>query len=577
MPDHGSEFLHRMRQKAKDGTLKGVWQDWKWIWSFSRRRWLGVTLYTLFGILSSGLTLIASVLGKYLIDSIIDMDLSRLTFYCVLTVVNAILGLAFQSMTSRFSAKLSIDMLADVQKKVFADVMQADWSALGNYPTGELLNRFSSDISTVANCAVSWLPGLIIEVFTVLSTLAVILYYDPVMALIGCATTPILFLMSRGLLKKQRGYNKKMRQVSDDMYAFQAETFRNMDTVKSFGVEKQAQDKLQQRQDAYRTTVLKHNSFSIRTNIWLTAMGTVVEYSALAYCLWRLWRGEILFGTMTLFLQQRSNLSSGFSALVSLVPTALSGSVAAERLRELADLPKEPHHEVTQLEGGCSVELRDLRVGYGQQEVLEDVQICIPAGQVGALVGPSGSGKTTLLRLLLGLIRPDAGEAVLIDSNGTAYAVGADTRGCFTYVPQGNTMMVGTVAENLRLAREDATDQELIEALQDACAWDFVQALPLGLDTPIGENGKGLSEGQAQRLAIARALTRKAPVMLLDEVTSALDHATEQQVLENLCRRGVTTVVTTHRPSVLEMCSRVYRVENGKVHRLSQEEILSLR
>ena len=573
MPDHGSEFLRRMRKKAKDGTLKGVLQDWKWIWSFSRRRWFSVFLYTLFGILSSGLALVAGVLGKYLIDSIIALNLGRLSFFCVLTILSAVLSVAFQSITSRFSAKLGINMLSDVQESVFSDVMRSDWSALSGYPTGELLNRFSADINTVANCAVSWLPGLIIQAFTVLATLGVILYYDPVMALIGCASTPILFLMSRGLLRKQRSYNKEMRQVSDDMYAFQSEAFRNMDTIKSFGVEAQAEQTLNQRQNAYRKTVLKHNSFTIRTNIWLTAMGTAVEYGAMAYCLWRLWRGDILFGTMTLFLQQRSNLSNGFSALVSLIPTALSGSVSAERIRELTELPKEPKGQVPDLpEGGCGLELRQISVGYAEREVLENVNISLQAGEIAALVGPSGQGKTTLLRMILGLIRPLEGEAVLIDSQGVSHPVGADTRSFFTYVPQGNTMIAGTVAENLRLARQNATDQELITALKDACAWEFVQELPLGIHSPIGENGKGLSEGQAQRLAIARALTRNAPVMLLDEVTSALDRDTEQQVLENLCRRGVTTVVTTHRPSVLEMCSRVYRVQDGQVRPLSQEE-----
>jgi ABC-type multidrug transport system fused ATPase/permease subunit len=448
---------------------------------------------------------------------------------------------------------------------------------LRQYPSGELLDRFSSDISTVANCAVSWLPGVIIQLFTVLATLGVILYYDPVMALIGCASTPLLFLASRSLMRKQRYHNQRMRQVSGDMASFQSETFRNMDTLKSFGVEGQMERKLQIRQEDYRDTVLRYNRFTIRTNIWLTAMGTAVQYGAMAYCLWRLWRGDILFGTMTLFLQQRESLSGAFSSLVSLVPTALSGSVAAERIRELTELPKEPHQQAPTVVGSCALEIRQVRVGYGtEHNVLENVDLTAPAGQVIALVGPSGEGKTTLLRMLLGLIRPDEGTIQLVDRHGGRFDVGADTRGCFTYVPQGNTMIAGTVAENLRLAREDATEQELIDALEDACAWEFIRELPLGIHTPIGENGKGLSEGQAQRLSIARALTRKAPVMLLDEVTSALDRDTEQRVLENLCRRGVTTVVTTHRPSVLRLCSRVYHVQSGQVRRLADNELAEM-
>ena len=573
-----SEFIAMVRNKIKDGTLRTVWQDWKWIWSFSRKRWVSVALYALFGVLSSGLGLAAGVVSKYMIDAIVAMDLSRLLLYCCLLVGSAGLGVAFQSMTSRFSAKLSINMLCDVQATVFDSLMDADWMALSKYPTGDLLNRFSGDVGTVANCAVSWLPSVIIQLFTVLSTLIVIMYYDPVMALIGCASTPLMFFLSKKLLRRQRDYNQKMRQVSSDMSNFQSETFRNMDTLKSFGVEQTMSRKLRRCQGNYRDTVLEHNSFSIRTNVWLTVMGTVVQYGALAYCLWRLWRGDILFGTMTLFLQQRSHLSAAFSSLVSLVPTALSGSVAAERVRELTQLPKEPHLPKQPIpKGGCAVAVTGVQVAYTEdRKVLSDVNIHAPAGQIVALVGPSGEGKTTLLRLLLGLLRPDAGQIELVDSKGERHPLGADTRHCFAYVPQGNTVIAGTVAENLRLVREDAPEEELIAALQDACAWEFVSALPQGIHSPIGEGGKGLSEGQAQRIAIARALMRSTPVMLLDEVTSALDQQTEQRVLRNLMSRGVTTIVTTHRPSVLHLCSAAYRVQNGKVTQLTEEELTNL-
>ena len=564
-----------MRRKAKDGTLKAVWQDWLWIWSFSRRHWGAVVLYTLFGILASGLGLAAGVLSKYMIDAIVTLDMNRLLPCCMLMVVSAALGVAFQSMTSRFAAKLSISMHNDVQAAVFDSILQSDWMELSRYASGDLLNRFSADVNTVAGCAVSWLPNVIIQLFTVLSTLAVILYYDPIMALIGCASTPLMFLMSRRLLRKQRDYNQKMRQVSGDMSAFQSETFRNMDTIKSFGVEEQMSRKLRFWQKNYRETMLEHNKFAIRTNVWLTVMGTLVQYAALGYCLWRLWRQDILFGTMILFLQQRSNLSSAFSSLVSLVPTALSGSVAAERIRELMELRKETHTEDLPIpEGGCAVEVKGVQVAYtADRKVLSNVNFYAPSGKVVALVGPSGEGKTTLLRLLLGLIRPEEGEVALVDAQGKRQPLGADTRHCFAYVPQGNTVIAGTVAENLLLARENATEEELAAALQDACAWEFVSELPLGMHSPIGEGGKGLSEGQAQRLAIARALVRRAPVMLLDEVTSALDQETEQRVLRNLTRRGVTTIVITHRMSVLNLCSGAYRVQDGCVEPLEKEEL----
>ncbi len=570
MGKRGSEFIRIMGRKAKDGTLKTVWQDWKWIWSFSRRRWPSVVLYTLFGILSSALSLGAGVLSKYMIDAIVAMELAPVLWYCGGLIGCAALGVAFSSMTSRFAAKLDVDMLGDVQQTVFDSVMASDWMHLSKYPTGDLLSRFSSDIGTVSSCAVSWLPGMVIQLFTLISTLVVILYYDPIMALICFASAPLMLLFSRSLLRKQRSHDQNMRRVRGEMSAFQTEAFRNMDTLKSFGVEDTMSEKLRQRQTDVRRTVLEHNRFSIRTSVWLSVMATVVEYGALAYCLWRLWQGQILFGTMTLFLQQRSNLSRAFSAVVAMIPTALSGSVAAERVRELTELPKEPRREAAPIPAGsCAVELSKVQVGYApDRPVLTDVDMTAHAGQILALVGPSGEGKTTLLRLLLGLIRPDEGEICLIDGMGQRHDIGADTRHCFTYVPQGNTVIAGTVADNLRLAKPDATVEEMVQALRDACAWGFVNELPLGLDSPIGEGGKGLSEGQAQRIAIARALMRTAPVMLLDEVTSALDRATEQQVLENLTKRGVTTIVTTHRPSVLELCSQIYRVEDGKVERI---------
>ena len=189
-------------------------------------------------------------------------------------------------------------------------------------------------------------------------------------------------------------------------------------------------------------------------------------------------------------------------------------------------------------------------------------------------MGPSGEGKSTLMRLMLGLIRPESGTLTLTDARENTFPLGPQTRHCFAYVPQGNTMLAGTIAENLRMVKEDATDEEIIEALKTACAWDFVEKLPKGINNPVGERGRGLSEGQAQRVAIARAVLRDAPILLLDEATSALDVTTERKVLRNIIRQhpNKTCIVTTHRPSVLNMCQRVYRVMEKKVTALSEEE-----
>ncbi len=284
---------------------------------------------------------------------------------------------------------------------------------------------------------------------------------------------------------------------------------------------------------------------------------------------------------MTLFLTQRSRLTSQFNSLVSIVPGMLNSSISAHRIRELIELPREKHipkeseemAKVARL--GFDVRMSDVNFAYVENnQVLRESNFTAKPNEIVALIGPSGEGKTTMIRLILGLTHPGDGTVSLIDINGNKVEINADTRRYFSYVPQGNTILSGTIADNMRMVKDDATDEEIIEALKTACAWDFVSKLENGINGKLGERGRGVSEGQAQRIAIARAVLRDAPVLLLDEATSALDVQTERQVLRNIIqqRPNKTIIVTTHRPSVLDMCQRVYRVMDTKLTELSEEE-----
>lgn len=563
--------------KYTRSSIKDILKDWKWILSFTKKHIGSIVLLTLFGLLGSALSLLSGVLSKYMIDSIVSMDLDKLKPMALYMVLSAVFSVAFRSLNSRFSAKLGITMNNEVQAHVFDRLIRSDWMAISRYSTGDLLNRFSGDVNTVASCAVSWVPSFIIQAFTVLATLCVVCYYDPVMALIAFASAPVLLLASRTLMRKQRDYNRKMREASSDLSAFESEAFRNINTLKGFGVEDNICLQLHQNQERFKAVSLDYNSFSIKTNAMLSGLGTAVQYITMGYCLLRLWQGKILFGTMVLFLQQRSTLQSAFSALVGLIPRALSGSIAAERVRELTDLPKDAPVCPDPPTPTASVRLRDVEFSYNDdRKVLGGVTLHADPGEIIVLVGPSGQGKTTTLRLLLGLVKPLSGTLELVDTNGVSHPIGTSTRHWFSYVPQGNTLIAGTIADNLRLANPDATTEEMIAALQQACAWEFVSQMPGTVDAHLGEGGKGLSEGQAQRIAIARALMRKVPVLLLDEVTSALDMDTERRILRQLTGLGVTCIVTTHRPSVLTMCTRAYRVENGHITQLTDAEVYNL-
>ncbi len=389
-----------------------------------------------------------------------------------------------------------------------------------------------------------------------------------------------MLFMSKFLIRKQRDYQKKVREMSGRMMTFEVETFYNFDTIKSFGIADQYSGRMREWQEKYKDVSLRYNMFAIQSNVFLSVMGLIVQMLAFLYCLWLLWTGAITYGTMTLFLQQRSSLSSAFNNVVMIVPNFLNSSVSAHRIRELVELPHEVHiPDSSELEEyaeeGFTVRMTDVNFAYLEDnKVITDSEFIAQPGEIVALVGPSGEGKTTMIRLILGLVRPQDGSVEIITCDGLSVESNANTRPLFAYVPQGNTMLSGTIADNMRMVRPDASDEEIIEALKIACAWDFVEKMPDGIDSIVRERGRGLSEGQGQRIAIARAILRDAPILLLDEATSALDVTTERQVLRNIVQQkpNKTCIVTTHRPSVPNLCQRVYRVMETQVTELDEEE-----
>lgn len=571
-----SVFWQEMKKKKEDGTLKDVWEDWKWILRYTKRYKGAVLFYTLTGIFSSTFSLVSAVASKYTIDIITGFQFSRLWLLILIMVSSSLISISFNALTNRISTKLSVDINNDIQQEVYDHLTRADWMQLNAFSHGDLLNRFNSDIGTVASNAVNWIPSVIISVYQFVATFCVIWYYSPVMALIAISSAPLLLLCSRTMLRIQRRYLKKVRKASSSLMSFEVESFYNLDTIKSFGLSSQYSHRLKDRLASYRDLNLDYNRYSILTSSVLSLLSLLVEFAAFGYCLFQLWTRQITYGTMTLFLQQRSSLTSAFNKLVSIVPNILNASVSCTRIRELMDLDLEPSQgEVPEFEKGLCVAMNDVDFAYTENRpVIASSAFEAHPGEIVALIGPSGEGKTTMIRLLLGLIHPSAGEITLQDaSDGRTVRADASTRSVFSYVPQGNTILSGTIAENLRMVKEDATDEQIEQALKQACAWEFVSRMEQGIHSKVGEKGKGLSEGQAQRVAIARAILRDAPVLLLDEATSALDVTTERNVLRNIMQNKPekTIIVTTHRPSVLNLCDRVYRVIDEKVTVLDEE------
>ena len=578
------ESMNILMARWKEGTFSEIIDDWKWILKFSARYKGTIALYTFIGILSTSLGLVSSVASKYTIDIITGYQTSKLAVLLIIMVGSALFSIALESLISRTMAKLNVNINNDIQAEIFDKIVDAEWMEINKYSNGDILNRFNTDISTVSSNAISWIPTVIIALYRFVATFFVILHYDVVMAFIALGSAPVMLLISKSMITKQREHNKKVREMHSNLMAFEVETFYNIDTIKSFGITKRYSEKMRWWQKKNKDVVLDYNWFVVKTNVLMSVMGEVIQLVAFGYCLFRLWTHDITFGTMTLFLQQRSNLSTAFNNIVSIVPSFLNSSVSAHRIRELTELPKERRvAESSELdkfsEDGFKVEFENVDFSYTEDNrVIKESSFAACPGEIVALVGPSGEGKTTMLRLILGLICPQEGKTSIIASDGSSVMLNVETRHLFSYVPQGNTIVSGTIAENMRMIKEDATDEEIVEALKIACAWEFVSLKADTIYSNVGERGRGLSEGQAQRIAIARAVLRDAPILLLDEATSALDVATERRVLKNImeCRPNKTCILTTHRPSVLNMCQRVYQVSEHKVSELGKEEASKL-
>lgn len=576
-----SDAVQTLWDSLHDGTIREFLDDWKWIFSYSKKyRWI-VVFYSILGIVGSTLSIGTAYVSRILINIVVEQQYERLWILISVMVGMLFLTLLLSSLNSYISTRISIYVNNDIQAGIFDRIMDARWKELSSYPSGDLLNRFNGDVGTIASNAINWIPNLIINIYTFIATFIVLWRMDYIMALIAFISAPILLGMSRFIMRRMKEYRKRVLELNSKMMSFEVETFYNFDMIKSFGVFGYYSKKLREWQQRYKKFNLDYNRFEIKANILLTLVSNLVSTSAFAYCLYRLWTGQILYGDMTFFLQQRSALSNRFNSLVGTIPGMLNSSVSAHRIRELMDLPREEHdpQKAEMLEKqagkGITVCVNGVTFGYDESKnVYDNTDFRVSSGEIAAVIAESGGGKTTLIRLLLGMLEPQKGSVALKSGSGDTFPMNSDLRRFFAYVPQGNTLFSGTVAENMRVVNENATDDDIINSLKIACAWDFVEKMPEGINSVLGERGRGLSEGQAQRISIARALLRKAPILLLDEATSALDYDTEKQVLNNIMKSHPDRLIilSTHRPAALRLCDRIYKIGNGKIVEITPDE-----
>lgn len=571
--------------RIQAGRLQEMWRQTRWIYQYVRRYWMAMIFYTLLGMVSTVISLGTSLVSRDLVDIITGRQAGEIVrTFCMMIGLNV--GTVFFSKISDYiSGYLSMKVDAEIKSDIFEKILVTDWESLTNYHTGDLLTRWSSDASNISNGVLNFIPNMVIYLFRFASAFAMVVCHDASFAVFAFLGMPVSLLLSRTLMNRMVDNNKKSAAMGAAMSGFNQEAFSNIQTIKAFDLLQVYQEKLRRLQKEYISMRLSFQRMSMGTGILLSVTGMLVSYSAYGWGIYRVWSGAISYGSMTMFLGLSGTLTGTLHNLTALVPSAISLTTSAGRLMDIIEMPREDYRQNEQVEAfrnrywekGIGLRVREIAYTYQNgTEVFCGASLEAYPHEVVAIVGPSGEGKTTMLRILLSLMQPKEGEAVLCGGREEEeIPLTPSGRKLFSYVPQGNTMFSGTIAENMRNVKPDASETEIIEALKLACAWEFVEKLPEGINSAVKERGGGFSEGQAQRLSIARALLRRSPLLLLDEATSALDVATERRVLLNIMKDESprTCIVTTHRPTVLDLCTRVYEIRDRTCVVLGREEI----
>lgn len=569
-------------EKLRSMSVRELRDELKWIWRYVKEYKAYLVLYIVLGFVATAFGLGGCVLSKKLINAITGVDSSSLVTLGCLYVGFGVACVLLNAVLSRISAVSSTNVTKNIRYDVYSRVMSAKWQDFVSFRSGDILNRVNNDVSTVSTSVLNWLPTFITKSFQFICAFFLILHYDKTMALIALLGAPVTVLASAVFVTKIRESTKKVRSASSELVSFLGETFRGIHNIKAFDLKADFDLRFRLVQSTLTEALLTQNKISVISSVGVSVLGLIVSYSCFGWAVYRLWSGAIDFGTMAMFMQLSSVLSGAFGSIVSLIPNAVNSAVAARRLMEITQLKTEESdsRETEQLiennrGSGVGVVIRDVDFAYEEDEpVLHDVNIHADPGEIVALVGASGAGKTTILRLILDLVEPKSGSAYLCGKHdGVKLPICASTRRAFAYVPQGHSLFSGSIADNMRMIRPGATDGEIMQALKIACAYDFVSKMPHGMDTVLGEDNFGLSEGQAQRIAIARAVLSDSPIILLDESTSAIDLGTEKQLLENIksLSKKKTCIIITHKTSVTEICSRVYTVADMTVTQKQEE------
>ncbi len=576
--------VEKIKKYLNHNEIKKILHSWSWIFSYILRYKGQVIAFSLIGLLSTGLGLFTSWVLKDLIDSVTGEISLKIAPVAAVYLGTAVAKIFITALTNRVSLRIRLNVGIQIKNDVYDKLMNTEWTAISAFHSADIMTRTGADVGIVSNMVLSYIPNVVTALVNFIGAFFIILHYDPIMALLALAGAPVTVLTARFRFGKATEFQKKNRELAGERLAIEEESYQNLQTIKSFGLVPLFSQRFREFQQKGFGVAMEQNRYQNQMLIIMSLMGQLVTYSCYGFALYRLWKGDITYGTLSLFMSMAASLTGSFSSVVSLVPSFIKAGISAGRVLDVLELPTEKT-ELTEQEKQfiknsknkkLSLMCNDITCAYIDEAVVyKDSSLTAQSGKITALIGASGKGKTSTLRLLLGLIKPQTGSITVKNEDGEEIEISAATRKLFSYVPQNNTIFSGTIADNLRLVKQDATDDELKKVLEDACAWEFVSKLPETINTKITERGQCFSDGQNQRLSIARALLADTPILLLDEATSALDVETEKKVISNILdyNRNKMIILTSHKPSVFKLSDEIYSVSENGIELLDRKEL----
>lgn len=577
-----------MKSKGKLRLFGDIFRTLAWALEVLKKYRTRLYFYILMLILQSIYQVFMTSKVGSLVDLALADNMEMLIRTGALFALLCAINVSITIFSTRYASRNYNGMYNDLELMAYRKLMNASWEGLSDYHSGDIITRLSSDVKTVAGNTSGLVPTMISKLSLILGAGLFIVYLDPSMIILAIFIAPIVIVASRIFMGKIYDCETKIREIESQINSYNVETFSNIHAVKAFGLGDYFYNKMQEIEVRRKNVDLRTNKYIMSSYATSYLAGIIGACIMIGWMFYRVHTGNISFGALSVIAFLAVQISLATEALLDLVPTIMAYMASADRVKKLLSISDEKseicNEKMKKLiaarnEGyGISVRVEDLHFEYKNgHSVFKGVSFEANPGELIALIGSSGEGKTTMLRILLGIVSARKGRAYAYNSFDQV-DLGFNTRCAISYVPQGNTMMAGTILENLKMVNRDSTDEQIKEVLEIACISDFVEKLPGGIMYELGQGGQGVSEGQSQRLAIARALLKDTPILLMDEATSFLDVATERKVLDNIKNKypEKTIILTSHRPTVLTMCDRVYKIADKKMNVVGKEDIQKL-